>query len=47
VNWIELAEDRVKWRVIVNMIVYFSCHKKQKFLEQISDWQLLKENSAP
>jgi hypothetical protein len=45
---VHLTQDRVQWRTVVNAILtdISGTIKGGKFLEQLSDSQLLKENSA-
>jgi hypothetical protein len=46
IDWIDLGEDRDKWRVLVNT-VHRGSIKSCEFLEWLHNWQLLKKGSAP
>jgi hypothetical protein len=41
VDWIQLPQDRVQWLALVNTV------KGVAFIDQLSDYQLLKKGSAP
>jgi hypothetical protein len=48
VNWIRLAEDRDRWRALVNTVMDFSDSIKWwKILEWLSNYWLFKKGSAP
>jgi hypothetical protein len=42
VDWMHLAQDSDQWRAVVNMCPI----KGGEFLDQLSDYQLLKKDSA-
>jgi transposase len=42
VNWIQLAQDRVQWRVCVNTVMAFGFHTKAGIFDKLSDNQLFK-----
>jgi hypothetical protein len=41
-DWIDMAQDRDQWRVLVNAVM-----KCWEVLEWLHNWQLLKKGSAP
>jgi len=43
VDWILLAQDRVQWQTVVNMVM--NC-KRHKIFKQLYDCQLLSKNSV-
>jgi hypothetical protein len=47
VGWIHLAQDRVHWQVLVNMVMNLGSVKGGGFLVFLSNYQLLKEDCAP
>jgi hypothetical protein len=48
IDWIDLAQDRDQWRVLVNTVIKPSGSIKcWEVLEQLHNWQLLKKGSAP
>jgi hypothetical protein len=47
-GWIYLVQDRDQWRALLNTGMNLSCSIKYwEILEQLSDWWLLKKDSAP
>jgi hypothetical protein len=46
VDWIHLVQDRVQWRGIVNINALSSSVKREKFIEFLSDYRLLKKDSS-
>jgi hypothetical protein len=47
VNWIYLAHDIVQWRAVEYGNEHLGSVQSKQFLDQLSDNQLLKNNSAP
>jgi hypothetical protein len=42
-NWIQLAQNRVQWRVFVNTVTNLQFHKESKlFFDKLSNYQLFK-----
>jgi hypothetical protein len=41
-NWIQLAQDRVQWRVCVNTVMNLRVPKERIFFDKLSDNQLFK-----
>jgi hypothetical protein len=47
-DWIDLAQDRDRWRDLVNTVMNLRVHKMLGLLlEWLRNWQLLKKASAP
>jgi hypothetical protein len=47
VDWMHLANDKDQWRALVNTVMNFSGYIKcSKFLDYLTDYQLLKKDSA-
>jgi hypothetical protein len=44
VDWIHLAQDKIQWCVYIDMLTYL---QGGEFLDQLSDSQVLKKDSAP
>jgi hypothetical protein len=42
-NWIQMAQDKVQWRIFVNMVMNLRFHKESGiFFDKLSDYTLFK-----
>jgi hypothetical protein len=46
VDWIDLAQDREQWRVLVNTVMNLQVLKILEVPELLHNWQLLSKGSA-
>jgi hypothetical protein len=46
-NWIELAEDTIQWRIFMNTVMNFEFHKRSETVGQLSSCQCFKEHRGP
>jgi hypothetical protein len=42
--WMELAKEIVHWRAFMNTVMDFWVSQKQEFLDELDNYQLLKED---